>query len=76
MTLEQSRLKLALQEGHFIWEESGLPLTYNNWRAVSKEPNGQRGENCGEIYNSANDYEWNDAACTNTNRKSICQIMQ
>ena len=50
----------VFQEGHWVWESSGVPFTYTNWR--SGEPNNSGGnEDCVYKYY---DY-WNDDVCTN-----------
>ena len=62
-------LSFHLQEGHWVWENSGIPLTFTNWKSGGDD----RNENCGEIYKHG---IWNDILCDRSDRdKPLCQIL-
>ena len=57
------------QEGHWVWENSGIPLTFTNWKSGGNDKN----ENRGEIYKHG---IWNDILCDRSDRdKPLCQIL-
>ena len=57
---------LVFQEGHWIWENSGVPFTFGKYR---------RGENKHCLYIDRYDKEWKVANCNDTMWfKPLCQI--
>ena len=65
---------LVFQEGHWVWESSGVPLTFTNW--LPGEPNNFKGnQDCLLIRSFHSSREnWDDNYCDDTNMKPLCQI--
>ena len=60
------------QEGHWVWENSGISATFVNWHPG--QPNEGRKANCA-ILVKQND-RWHDVPCTSwAGAKPICQIL-
>ena len=59
------------QEGHWVWENSGISATFLNW--YPGQPQGGKSENCAVIDTPRHDM-WHDAPCTYS-YKTICQIL-
>uniref|UniRef100_A0A3Q2QX32 C-type lectin domain-containing protein n=1 Tax=Fundulus heteroclitus TaxID=8078 RepID=A0A3Q2QX32_FUNHE len=57
-------------EGTWKWVD-GSPLTTSYW--YTNEPNGETGENCGEISNLSTEKSWNDVSCSDQ-RNWICEM--
>ena len=64
---------IVFQVGHWVWESSGVPFTYTNWR--SGEPNNSGGnEDC--VYIDMGSKGWNDYNCASSwDTKPLCQIL-
>ena len=64
------------REGHFIWETSRTPMTYNNWRPGAPD-NLRRIENCIQMLKSTG--TWNDLPCNTTDfslrQDTMCEIL-
>ena len=64
------------REGHFVWETSRTPMTYNNWHRGA--PDNLRGiENCVQMLKSTG--TWNDLPCNITDSRlhqdTMCEIL-
>nr|CAI5840806.1 unnamed protein product [Callosobruchus analis] len=59
----------------WIWEATGQPVHYTNWRPGQPDNFGGI-ENCLELVylpNMPGQIKWNDGACNNTDRYLICE---
>ncbi|XP_046556518.1 perlucin-like protein [Haliotis rubra] len=60
-----------IQEGNWIWGDSGVKLTYSNWG--NGQPGSESGnEDCGLLQNYGSTFMWYDARCID-NAGHICE---
>ena len=58
-------------EGNFVWESSGVPMTYSNWGI--NEPNNAGGdEGCIHFYGNG---LWNDNNCQKLLLPTMCEVL-
>ena len=65
----------VFQDGHWVWESSGVPIsTYSNW-ASGQPTNGGGNEDCLFITDHRGDNKWYNVKCDQSNyRKPLCQM--
>ena len=64
--------EFIFQEGHFVWESSGVPLSYVNWGSGAPY-DGSENEDCLYIYSP--DMKWGDDKCgVSVAYKPFCQL--
>ena len=59
------------QEGHWVWETSGVPFAYTNWS--TGQPDNDGNQDCMIINRSKK--RWYDFNCAHTGMKPLCQII-
>ena len=62
----------SFQEGHWVWENSGISATFLNW-APSEPQNHGGNEDCARI--DAQKRKWYDVPCYWAQAKPICHIL-
>ena len=63
---------MFFQEGHWVWENSGISVTFLIW--YPGQPEGGKSQNCAVIDVPQHD-QWHDAHCNWSGAKPICQIL-
>jgi len=58
--------------GTFIWESSGLQVTYTNWD-VDRPDDHEQFENCLHMWKGKG--FWNDINCDNILQSTMCEII-